>query len=140
MTTITFGLRTESIDDPLVGRALALSREFMFAFLRYLCSHFLIYISIRNCTGPMSNLVDFLPILQRIPSPMQIRGKKLHNGLVETYGGIIKDIERKLNRGVVVEDCLAKTMLQTRQEEDLDDLDMAILASAFMIGGVETVS
>ena len=37
-------------------------------------------------------------------------------------------------------DCLAKSMVQMRKAENLDDLDMAILASAFMIGGVETVS
>ena len=30
MATITFGLRTDSLDHPLVGRALALSREFMY--------------------------------------------------------------------------------------------------------------
>lgn len=29
MTTIVFGLRTDTIDDPLVTRALKLSREFM---------------------------------------------------------------------------------------------------------------
>jgi len=88
----------------------------------------------------MSNLVDFLPLLQRLPSPMLFRGKKLHNGLVETYGGLIKDVDRKLKKGIPVQDCLAKSMLQIRRDEDLDDLDMAILASAFMIGGVETVS
>lgn len=95
---------------------------------------------LRNCTGPMSNLVDFLPILQRIPTPMLIRGQKLHKGLVDTYGGLIKGIEKKVNNGVPVEDCLAKWMVKARESENLDDLDMAILASAFMIGGVETVS
>ena len=88
----------------------------------------------------MSNLVDFVPILQHIPNPMLIRGKKLHKGLVETYGGIMKDIEQNLESGVPVEDCLAKTMLQARKQENLDDLDMIFLASGFMIGGVETVS
>jgi hypothetical protein len=29
MTTITFGTRTDSLEDPLVGKALKLSREFM---------------------------------------------------------------------------------------------------------------
>ena len=70
---------------------------------------------------------------------MQKRGRNIHQGLVETYGGLIKDIERNLKEGAVVEDCLAKTMLQSRETEGLDDLDMYILASAFMIGGVETV-
>lgn len=94
----------------------------------------------RNCTGPMSNLIDFVPILQYIPTPLHTRAKKLHKGLVETYGGFIKETEQKLKEGKEVQDCLAKTMVEVRQKEDLDDLDMAILASAFMIGGVETVS
>ncbi|KAF3401654.1 3-hydroxyphenylacetate 6-hydroxylase [Penicillium rolfsii] len=122
MTTITFGFRTDSIKHPLVGQALKLSREFM------------------NCTGPMSNLVDFVPLLQYLPTPMHRRGKKLHKGLVETYGGIIKDTERRMKTGEKVPDCLARTMIEVRHKEQLDDLDMAILASAFMIGGVETTA
>lgn len=88
----------------------------------------------------MSNLVDFVPLLQYLPTPMHRRGKKLHKGLVETYGGLIKSVEQKMKEGKEVPDCLAKTMAEVRQKENLDDLDMAILASAFMIGGVETVS
>nr|BAK09394.1 cytochrome P450 [Postia placenta] len=122
MLTIVFGTRTDSIDNPLVSRALMLSREFM------------------NCTGPVSNLVDFVTPLQWLPTSMSIRGKRLHKDLVETYGGMIKDIERRMNAGGTVPDCLAKTMILSRQEEELDHLDMAILASAFMIGGVETTA
>ena len=94
----------------------------------------------RNCTGPVSNLVDFVPLLQKIPTTMQSRGKRLHKALADTYGGMIKRIEARMNAGEEVPDCLAKTMIQARQSEDLDDLDMAILASAFMIGGVETTA
>ncbi|KAI0890980.1 cytochrome P450 [Annulohypoxylon nitens] len=122
MTTITFGFRTDGIDHPLVKRALKLSREFM------------------NCTGPMSNLVDFVPILQKFPTLMLIRGKRLHQGLVDTYGGFVKEVESKIKRGEPVTDCLAKTLAEVRDEEELDDLDMAIMASAFLIGGVETTA
>ncbi|KAJ3727480.1 cytochrome P450 [Lentinula raphanica] len=122
MLSIVFGFRTDSIYHPLVGRALKLSREFM------------------NSTGPMSNLVDFIPFLQNFRTPMRVRGEKLHQGLVETYGGFIKDIEHKMQMGVNVPDCLAKTMVDAQEEEQLDHLDMAILASAFMIGGVETTA
>ncbi|PLB50375.1 cytochrome P450 [Aspergillus steynii IBT 23096] len=122
MTTITFGFRTDSIEHPLVKQALKLSREFM------------------NCTGPMSNLVDFIPLLQYLPTPMHQRGKRLHRGLVETYGGLLRKIERQLAEGHNVPDCLGKTMIEVRDKEQLDDLDMAILASAFMIGGVETTA
>lgn len=68
------------------------------------------------------------------------RGRKLHDDLVDTYGGMIFDIDRRIRLGAEVPECLAKTMLAVRDKEDLDHLDMAILASAFMIGGVETVS
>lgn len=71
---------------------------------------------------------------------MRSRGRQLHRDLVDTYGGMIKNIDRKLRLGDDVPDSLAKTMLSIRDEEELDDLDMAILASAFMIGGVETVT
>lgn len=106
----------------MVGTALRLSRAFM------------------NCTGPMSNLVDFVPVLQYLPSELKSRGKQLHKDLVETYGGFIKGVEKRMTEGEVVENCLAKTMVELREKEELDELDMAILASAFMIGGVETVS
>ena len=94
----------------------------------------------RNCTGPVSNLVDFLPFLQKLPTLMSIRGKTLHNDLVKTYGGMITSISSRLAAGLPVPDCLAKTMLQYQLSEGLDDIDMAILASAFMIGGVETTA
>jgi Cytochrome P450 len=94
----------------------------------------------RNCTGPVSNTVDFVPFLQILPNKMATRGKKLHEGLVETYGGMILDIEARMRRGEHVPDCLVKTMILTKEEEQLDHLDMSILCAAFMIGGVETVS
>jgi hypothetical protein len=93
----------------------------------------------RNCTGPVSNLTDFVPILQRLPNYMKTRGTKLHNDLVETYGGMINDIEARMKRGENVPDCLVKTMIESKEVEELDHVDMSILCAAFMIGGVETV-
>ncbi|KIK51635.1 hypothetical protein GYMLUDRAFT_50453 [Collybiopsis luxurians FD-317 M1] len=123
MLTVAFGTRTDSIDHPLVAKALRLSREFM------------------NCTGPVSNMTDFVPLLQYLPfNPMIKRGKALHHGLVETYGGMVNDIDARMNRGEKVQDCLVKTLLESKDKEDLDHLDMAILCSAFMIGGVETTA
>ena len=122
MLTITFGMRTASVDDPLVKDALRLSREFM------------------NCTGPMSNLIDFVPLLQHFNTKLKRRAKRLHRDLVQTYGGFIRDVERKLACGIPVDDCLAKDLVENQEQEDLDELDMAILASAFMIGGVETTA
>ncbi|KAF9443096.1 cytochrome P450 [Macrolepiota fuliginosa MF-IS2] len=122
MLTITFGIRTDTIDHPLAARALKLSREFM------------------NCTGPMSNLVDFVPVLQKFPNSMTTRARKLHSDLVETYGGMIQEIEARIKCGEDVPDCLVKTLLEVREKEDLDFLDMALLCSGFMIGGVETTA
>lgn len=124
MLTVAFGMRTESTEDPLVAKALRLSREFM------------------NCTGPVSNLTDFVPALQKLGSwnYMIKRGEQLNKDLVETYGGMINDMERRMKAGEKVPDCLVKHLIEIKEEEELDHLDMAIMISAFMIGGVETVS
>lgn len=94
----------------------------------------------RNCTGPVSNVVDFLPILQHLPGPLRCRARALHQRLVDTYGGLIKQINLKVREGVPFRDCLAKTMLMDKSGDHMDHLDMTMLASAFLIGGVETVS
>ena len=122
MLSIVFGTRTDSVQHPLVARSLRLSREFM------------------NLTGPMSNLVDFVPLFQHLPTRMRSRARKLHEDLVTSYGGMINEIEERMRRNEKVPDCLAKTMILTKDSEKLDNLDMAILASAFMIGGVETTA
>lgn len=87
----------------------------------------------------MSNIIDFLPILRIFPSEMRSRAIKLHRDLVEIYGGMIIDIQERMKRGDQVPDCLAKTLLLVKETENLDDLDVSMMAAAFMIGGVETV-
>jgi hypothetical protein len=88
----------------------------------------------------MSNLVDYIPLLQRLPSRIRTRARNLHQDLIETYGGMIKSIDQRMNSGEDVPDCLAKSLLTMRRDEGLDDLDITMLTSAFMIGGVETAS
>lgn len=51
---------------------------------------------------------------------------------------MIEDIGHRIEAGEDVPDSLSKTMLLAK-DENLDDLDKTIMASAFMIGGVETV-
>ncbi|THH14413.1 hypothetical protein EW146_g5914 [Bondarzewia mesenterica] len=80
------------------------------------------------------------PRIHHLPTRMRARGRKLHKELIETYGGMVKNIEAQVKDGVPVPDCAAKTMVESREKEGLDDMDMAILASAFMIGGVETTA
>jgi cytochrome P450 len=140
MLTIVFGIRTDTLEHPLVGRVLMLSREFMSVseFIQPssafddICWH-------RNCTGPVSNLVDFVPLLQYLPSSLKTRAKKLHQDLVETYGGMMNEIEERMKAGEDVPHCLVKTMIETDDQEALDYLDKTMICSAFMIGGVETV-
>lgn len=86
-------------------------------------------------------MIDFVSILQKLPInlPLKTRAQKLHADLVATYGGMITKIDERMKRGEQVPDCLVKTLLLAQEEEGLDHLDMAILCSAFMIGGVETV-
>jgi len=121
MAAITFGSPRICVSD---SQVLSLSREFM------------------NTTGPMANLVDFVPawLQQSLPWEMKRRGKQLHAALVDTYGRQVKRIERDMKNDVHVKGCLVKTMITRRDEEQLDDLDMAMLASAFMVGGVETTA
>ncbi|KAF9728573.1 hypothetical protein PMIN06_009450 [Paraphaeosphaeria minitans] len=122
MLAVTFGFRTDSIHHPMLGRVLRLSRKFT------------------NITRPVSNLVDFVPILQRLPSDTRRRARKLHSELLELYGGLIEEMEKSMQAGAEVQDCLVKTMLLKKTKEDLDDLDIAMLASSFMIGGTETTA
>jgi cytochrome P450 len=70
---------------------------------------------------------------------MTTRARKLREDLMETYGGMISEIEERMNTGKDVPDCLVKTLIEIREREQLDHLDMVMLCSAFMIGGVETV-
>jgi hypothetical protein len=71
---------------------------------------------------------------------MTTRAKKLHKDLVETYGGMINEIERQMVAGEDVPDSLAKTLIEAGQRDELDFLDRTMICSAFMIGGVESVS
>jgi cytochrome P450 len=68
------------------------------------------------------------------------RGKKLHQGLVDTCGGLINDIDRRMKAGEDVPDCMVKYLLTVKEEEKLDDLDIVFICCAFMIGGVETTA
>lgn len=85
-------------------------------------------------------MTDFVPLLQHLPGNYMIkRAKTLFRGLIDTYGGMVNDVAFRMERGEKVHDCLAKTLIDLKDKEKLDHLDMAILCSGFMIGGVETV-
>lgn len=119
MLIIDFGFRTQSLDDPTVSKVLWISREFM------------------NCTSPVSNLVDFVPLLQYLPSTMHSRGVQLRKACIELYGGLIQDMTARMKAGEHVPDCFTKKLLGIKEEEQLDDLDVIFLSTAFMITGVD---
>ena len=137
---LVYGFRTESLDDPIVAESLRISREFMCVLPPD--SQLVVCLTERgrNTTSPVSNLVDFFPLLQMLPTAMARRGRQLNKDILALSRPLVADIEARLRRGEPVPDCLAKTLILTRTEEELDELDILIMCGAFLIGGVETVS
>ena len=70
---------------------------------------------------------------------MQSRGRKLHDDLLEVYGAMIIRVKARLDAGEHVPGCLAKTLIQTQKEENLDWEDMCMLVAVFTLGGVFSV-
>ncbi|KAG6909248.1 hypothetical protein DXG01_001430 [Tephrocybe rancida] len=122
MLIVSFATRTDSTADPLTEQALALAMEFM------------------DLTGPWSNAIDFLPPLQWIPSQMRTRGRNLHAGFLNVYGGMIDRVKSRIDTGEHVPDCLVKTLIETQEAEKLDWEDVCMLAAVFTLGGVHSVS
>ncbi|KAF9459526.1 cytochrome P450 [Collybia nuda] len=122
MMKVTFGIRIKSVFDPIVVEALRISREFM------------------NCTGPVNNLVDFVPFLQHFQTPILSRALQFRKDAIALYGGLIDDMKARMKVGEEVPDCFIKKLLDVKEEEKLDDLDIVMLGTAFMIAGVETPS
>lgn len=71
---------------------------------------------------------------------MRSRGRKLHDDLIEVYGGMIKRVEKRMASGEIVHDCLVKTLIETKDAENLDQEDVCMLAAVFTLGGVHSVS
>lgn len=70
---------------------------------------------------------------------MYTRGTKLHDGLIDIYGEMITRFQSRMQAGEHVPDCLAKTLIETREEEKLDWEDLCMLAAVFTLGGVHSV-
>ncbi|KAG6879406.1 hypothetical protein C0992_002888 [Termitomyces sp. T32_za158] len=122
MLMISFATRTCSTSVPLIEKAVELGMEFM------------------ALAGPWSNAIDFLEPLQWIPTKMRARGHRLHDGLVEVYGNMIDRTQARMDRGEDIPDCLVKTLIKTREKENLDREDLCMLSTAFMLGGVHSTS
>ncbi|RDB24674.1 hypothetical protein Hypma_008235 [Hypsizygus marmoreus] len=92
-----------------------------------------------DLTGPWSNAIDFLEPLQWIPTRTRARGHKLHDGLIEVYGNMIRRVKARMDSGENVPDCLVKTLIETQEEEKLDWEDLCMLSAVFTLGGVHSV-
>ena len=70
---------------------------------------------------------------------MTTRARKLHADILAFNRPLFVEIETRLQRGEDVPECLAKTLVLTREAEGLDELDILIMCGTLIIGGVETV-
>lgn len=90
--------------------------------------------------GPFSNAIDFVDLLQFLPTRMRARGRKLHDDLITVYGQMVADVERRMEKDESqVPDCLVKTLIATREAENLDHEDICMLSAVFTLGGVHSV-
>ncbi|THH32131.1 hypothetical protein EUX98_g2072 [Antrodiella citrinella] len=122
MLIMALGIRTEAASHPFVDRTLELTLEF------------------NDLTGPLSNIEDFITPLQWFNTNLKKRGRKLHDAFIEVYGALLLEVKAKMDNGEDVPDCLAKTLLLTREQEGLDWEDMCMLIAVFVLGGVHSTA
>ncbi|KAJ7672832.1 cytochrome P450 [Mycena rosella] len=139
MLMISFATRADASHSPLVERVIELAMEFMDLtglFLGKLYPYRLIFCDL----GPWSNAIDFITPLQWIPTRMRSRARKLHTELIDVYGAMYLALKARIDGGEVVPECLAKTLIETREVEKLDWEDTCMLAAVFALGGVHSIS
>ena len=90
--------------------------------------------------GPLANAVDFFEPLQWIPTSKRSRAHKLHDGIIDVYGSMIRQFKTLMDSGEEVPDCLMKTLLESQEDEKLEWEDLCMLAAVFTLGGVHSVS
>ena len=90
--------------------------------------------------GPWANVVDFFEPLQWVPTSKRSRARKLHDGLIDVYGSMIRRFKILMDSGEEVPNCLMKMLLESQEEEKLGWEDLCMLAAVFTLGGVHSVS
>jgi hypothetical protein len=85
-------------------------------------------------------MIDFVPFLQKIPTPMRSRGRRLWKNFLDCNGAMIQRVQERIDSGENVPDCLVKILIDCAEEEKLSWVDMCFIANAFTIGGVQSVS
>ncbi|KAJ7062710.1 cytochrome P450 [Mycena amicta] len=132
MLRVSFGIRTTSISDPLLHRIQKLVMEF-----DDITSNNSLRLPLTNAQwfspGPTSNAVDFIKPLRLFPTRTKTRAKNLNAEMIEVYGGIIQDVQDRLDRGEEVPDCLMKHLLEVGPSEGFEKEDILMLAVAFAI-------
>ncbi|KXN80997.1 Cytochrome P450 1A2 [Leucoagaricus sp. SymC.cos] len=93
-----------------------------------------------DCTDPLSNAVDCIPLLQTLPNRLTRRAQKVHQGLVDILGGMMDGVEKRLLMGEDVPDCLAKELLQGHKDGIYNRLDMIMLCTAFIVPGIGSIT
>lgn len=120
MLTVVFGLRTDSVDDPLVAHWLALARDFA------------------EVAGPVASAVDFVPLLRKLPAAWTgvSRAQRLHEGLFTACGALVSDVERRRKAGENVPDSLVKQLLKAKEQRSLDGYEVVVLCFELVVSGV----
>ena len=142
MLRTLYGTRAAPEDKTIVSEVYRISLEFMWVGSPAhvgLGRKQLLMISYRNVTGPVANLVDFVPLLRKLPNRTTARAQQLHQDIVAFTKPRIDAIAQRRARGEHVPDCLAKTLCETREEEGLDEADIVMMCGALIIGGTNTV-
>ncbi|KAJ7583576.1 cytochrome P450 [Mycena floridula] len=119
---LSLGTRTFSTKEPLIKKIDSLVSEF------------------GDLTGPLNNAVDFIPFLKHLPTPIRRRATKLSKDLREVYGGLVQEMRLRHQRGEEIPNCLAKTLIETQEQEKLDDDDVCMLVGVFLLGGIPSAS
>ena len=140
MLMISFGMRTNLSVDPLIAKGLELAMEFMALTGQYLTLILHRLNGSKIVVGPLANAVDFFEPLQWIPTLKRSRARKLHDGIIDVYGSMIRRFKILMDSGEEVPDCLMKTLLESQEDEKLEWEDLCMLAAVFTLGGVHSVS
>ncbi|KXN84343.1 Cytochrome P450 1A2, partial [Leucoagaricus sp. SymC.cos] len=93
-----------------------------------------------DCTDPLSNAVDCIPLLQILPNRLTRRAQNVHQRLVDILGGMMDGVEKRLLIEEDVPDCLAKELLQGHKDGIYNRLDMIMLCTAFIVPGIGSIT
>jgi len=122
MLYILYGWRTQGINDPIVKRAMELGEGFA------------------EITGILQNAVDFLPWLRYLPNKNVVKAQKLHEAFIETWGGLIENNGKLLDKGEGNAGALSAILWESYKEGKMDWTDVCMFSTGIMLAGIETTA